>query len=118
MFAEHLVQPYSFGHSLQSSLCLKIKLLNLVACPRCSSQKFQARTHGRVVLKTIDVDSLRQTVPIVMINQELQNIEQLNSMQGVVGLILWRNSFYFHSLVEIEYCIYWAKVLPFILYMV
>lgn len=32
-----------------------------------------------------------------MINQELQDIEQLNSMQGVVGLILWWYAFYFHG---------------------
>lgn len=65
---------------------LDIKLFNLLSCPGCAAQEFQAGFDGWVAFEAVDVDVGSQSIPAELLLQSGQDLLQRDAVQGVVGL--------------------------------
>ena len=63
-------------------------MLHLLSGPRRFSKKFQTGFHRRIILETIDVDSIGKLVPAVMFNKLQDDSLKRDSMHGVIRLLV------------------------------
>jgi hypothetical protein len=62
-------------------------LLHLLSGPGRFSEKPQAGFNGRIVLETIDSDSIGKIIPAVVFNKLYHDGLKRDSMHGVLGLV-------------------------------
>ena len=62
-------------------------MLHLLSGPRRFSKKLQAGFNGRIVLETVDSDSMGKTIPAVVFNKLHDDIFKGDSMHGILGLL-------------------------------
>ena len=62
-------------------------MLHLLSGPRRFSEKLQAGFNGRIVLETVDFDSMSKLIPAVVFYKLYDNGFKRDSMHGVPGLL-------------------------------
>lgn len=62
-------------------------MLHLLSGPRRFSEKLQAGFNRRIVLETINLDSIGEFIPAVVLNKLYDDGFKRDSMHGVLGLL-------------------------------
>lgn len=62
-------------------------MLYLLSGPRRFSKKLQTGFNGRIVLETIDFDSIGELIPAVVLNKLYHDGFKRDSMHGILGLL-------------------------------
>lgn len=74
--------------SYSGAKSIDIELLNLIACPLLLTQELERGLNGWVDLKAVNIDSIAQFIPTIMVDKAFNDVCEFDTVKRVIGLVI------------------------------